>query len=299
MPVSVHWTSLIRETIDRWTAHDGPRLGAALAFYSLLSLSPGVILIVAVLSKLFSTKAVQQELIFDVALFMNQNAAAAIQSLLQIARQPSHGILATVIGSVTALFGASAVFNELGDALNRMFVDSPRPFGFRRVFRERLFSMLLVAAAALVIALSIGAATALTALHHVIGTIAPLPAVLVDALNFLMSLGASTLLFALIFRYVPDVSLSWHVVFVGAAVAATLFTIGKAILGIYLTWAGVGSAYGAAGSLVAILVWVYYSAQIFYLGAEFTCVYARTCMTRDVATGKKFSLVPGYTPPNS
>jgi len=299
MPVSVPWGSLIRETISRWSDHDGPRLGAALAFYSLLSLSPGLILIVAMLSTLFSTKAVQQELVFDVALFMNQNAAAAIQSLLQIARQPSHGTLATVIGSVTLLFGASAVFNELGDALNRMFVENPRPFGFRRMFRERLFSMLLVAAAALLIALSIAAATAFTALHNVIGRVAPLPAALVEALNFLLSLGASTVLFALIFRYVPDVRLPWRVGFVGAAVAAVLFTIGKAILGIYLTLAAVGSAYGAAGSLVAILVWVYYSAQIFYLGAEFTCVYGRTFMTRDVATGKKFSLVPRYTPPNS
>ena len=290
--MKVPWVSLIRETISRWSAHDGPRLGAALAFYSLLSLSPTLILIVAVLSKLFSKKAVQQEVVFDVALFMNHNAAAAIQSLLQVARQPSHGILASVLGTVTLVFGASAVFSELSDALNRMWNETPQPFGFRRLFRERLVSLILVVAAGLLIALSMAAATALAALHHVFGTLSPLPVAVIEALNFLLSLGASTILFALIFRYVPDVAYPWRVVLLGGVFSAVLFTVGKAILGIYLTWAAVGSAYGAAGSLVAILVWVYYSAQIFYLGAEFTCACGRKFIEPAAIAGKKFSLAP-------
>ena len=289
--MKVPWVSLIRETVSRWSAHDGPRLGAALAFYSLLSLSPTLILIVAVLSKLFTKKAVQQEVVFDVALFMNHNAAAAIQSLLQVARQPSHGVLASVLGTVTLLFGASAVFSELSDALNRMWNETPQPFGFRRLFRERLVSLILVVAAGLLIALSMAAATALAALHHVFGTLSPLPVAVIEALNVLLSLGASTVLFALIFRYVPNVAYPWRVVLLGGVFSAVLFTVGKAILGIYLTWAAVGSAYGAAGSLVAILVWVYYSAQIFYLGAEFTCACGRRFLVPAPVTGKKFSLV--------
>ncbi|HYL75863.1 MAG TPA: YihY/virulence factor BrkB family protein [Bryobacteraceae bacterium] len=278
--------SLVRQTISRWMDHEGPRLGAALAFYSLLSLAPTLILIVSALSLLFGKKTVQHELVFDVTLFMDRKSALAIENLLQIARNPSHGVLAAVLGVMTLLFGASAVFSELTDALNRMWDDTPRRFGFRRLLRDRLFSMVLVAASGLLIAVSISLAALVTAVHHFFGAIAPLPVFVMELLNFLLSLGASALLFALILRYVPDVALPWRIVWIGASVSAVLFAIGKAVLGFYLAWAGIGSAYGAAGSLVAILVWVYYSAQIFYLGAEFTWVCGRERGVSPVKTSR-------------
>lgn len=278
--------SLVRQTVNRWIDHEGPRLGAALAFYSLLSLAPTVILIVSGLSVLFGKKTVQHELVYDVALFMDRKSALAIESLLQITRNPTHGIVAAALGVVTLLFGSSAVFSELTDALNRMWGDTPRPFGFRRLLRDRLFSMVLVAASGVLIAVSIALAAMVTAVHHFFGAIAPLPVFMIEVLNFLLSLGASALVFALILRYVPDIALPWKIVWIGASVSAVLFAIGKAVLGFYLTWAGIGSAYGAAGSLVAILVWFYYSAQIFYLGAEFTWVCGRHLGMSPVKTSR-------------
>lgn len=250
-------------------------MGAALAFYSLLSLSPALILIVAVLSVLFSKKAVQQEVVFDIALFMDQKSAAAIQGLMDIAGKPSNGFIATVLGVGATLFGASAVFSELRDGLNRVWDVAPRPFGVRQMIHERLFSFALVGAVGILIALSLMVASTVTAIHHLLGATAPVPVLLIEIANFLISFGASTIIFLLVFRFVPDIALPWRTLMTGAIVSAIFFTIGKAVLGLYFTWAAVGSAYGAAGSVVAILVWAYYSAQIFYLGAEFTCVCGR------------------------
>lgn len=273
--MDIRLRSLARQSINRWIDHEGPRLGAALAFYSLLSLSPALILIVAVLSLLFSRQAVQQEVVFDVALFVDHRAAAAIQSLMGIAPGPSHGVLATIGGGIVLVIGASAVFSELKDALNRMWDDLPRPFGFRRMLRDRLIAVILVVAAGVFVAISVAMTALLGSFQHMFGGMSPMPSFVIGTFNFLLSLVASALVFLLIFRYVPDVALPWRILAVGAAVSAVLFAIGKALLGLYLHWAGVGTAYGAAGSLVAILVWIYYSAQIFYLGAEFTCACGR------------------------
>jgi len=267
--------SLAHQSINRWIDHEGPRLGAALAFYSLLSLSPAVILIVAVLSMIFSKQAVQQELVFDTALLVDHHAAAAIQSLIGIAPTPSHGVLATIVGATVLVFSASAVISELKNALNRIWDDTPRPFGFRRLWRDRLIAGVLVIAAPVFVALSVGMAALLGGAQHMFGGLSPMPAFVIGTFNFMLSLLASTLVFLLIFRYVPDSVLPWKILIIGAAVSAVLFSIGRALLGFYLHWASYGTAYVAAGSLVAVLVWVYYSAQIFYLGAEFTCACGR------------------------
>jgi len=285
------WT-YCKQTISRWIDHDGPRLGAALAFYSLLSLAPLVILVVAGLSTIFGRKAVQDELIYDVTLLMDKTAATTIQGLLAIARTPPHGLLSSVLGGLTLLFGASAVFSELTDALNRMWGGTPKSTGWRRVLRERVLAFVLVAAVGLLIAISMVASATVTAVHSLFGSMAPAPMLILEILNFFISLGASAFLFALIFRFVPNVTLPWRTVAVGATVSAFLFVTGKAILGAYLSWAGIGSAYGAAGSLVAVLVWVYYSAQIFYLGAEFTCVCGHDFLTRDVKPKAKIRVPP-------
>jgi len=265
------WT-ICKQTISRWIDHEGPRHGAALAFYSLLSLAPLVILVVAGLSTIFGRKAVQDELIYDVGLLMDKTAATTIQGLLAIARKPPHGLMSSVLGALTLLFGASAVFSELSDALNRMWGGTPKWTGLLGLIVERILSFVLVAVVGLLIAISMVASATVTAVHSMFGSMAPAPMLILEVVNFLASLGATGFLFALIFRFVPNVTLPWKTVAVGATVSAVLFVTGKAILGAYLNWAGIGSAYGAAGSLVAVLVWVYYSAQIFYLGAEFTCV---------------------------
>jgi membrane protein len=272
---------LCKQTISGWIDHDGPRLGAALAFYSLLSLAPLVILVVAGLSTVFGKKAVQDELVYDVTLLMDRTAATTIKGLLAIARKPPHGLMSSVLGALTLLFGASAVFSELTEALNRMWGGKSKSTGFRRLLRERVLSFALVAAAGLFIAISLVASATVTAVHSVFGNMAPAPMFILEVVNFFLSLGASTFLFALILRFVPNVTFPWKIVGLGAAVTGVLFVIGKAILGGYLSWAGIGSAYGAAGSLVAVLVWVYYSAQIFYVGAEFTRVIGEGHLQKD------------------
>ncbi|HEY6390268.1 MAG TPA: YihY/virulence factor BrkB family protein [Bryobacteraceae bacterium] len=263
---------LCKQTISRWIDHEGPRHGAALAFYALLSLAPLVILVVAGLSTIFGKKAVQDELIYDVTLLMDKTAATTIKGLLAIARKPPHGLMSSLLGALTLLFGASAVFSELTDTLNKMWGGVPKYTGLHGLLRDRVLSFVLVAGAGLLIAVSMVASATVTAVHSMFGSMAPAPMLILEVLNFFISLGATTFLFAIIFRFVPNVTLPWRTVAIGAAVSALLFVTGKAILGAYLNWAGIGSAYGAAGSLVAVLVWVYYSAQIFYLGAEFTCV---------------------------
>jgi len=289
------WT-LCKQTISRWIDHEGPRHGAALAFYSLLSLAPLVILVVAGLSTVFGKKAVQDELIYDVSLLMDKTAATTIKGLLAIARKPPHGLMSSVLGALTLLFGASAVFSELTDALNKMWGGVPKYTGLRGVLRDRVLSFILVAAAGLLIAISMVASATVTAVHSLFGSLAPAPMLILEAVNFFVSLGATTFLFAIIFRFVPNVTLPWRSVAVGSTVSALLFVTGKAILGAYLNWAGIGSAYGAAGSLVAVLVWVYYSAQIFYLGAEFTCVCGEDYLARAVKNSPRVAANLAPTP---
>jgi len=262
---------IIRLAISRWIDHDGPRLGAALAFYTLLSLAPFLFFTVALLSNFVGKQAVQGEIVFDSAMLMGPGAAATIADLLKVSRPPEHGILASLFGGVLLLFGASAVFSELTDALNSIAGAHKRPTGFVHLLREKLFSFVLVLATGVLITITLLASTIAGRIGHLFHA-SPLPTSLFAALNFLVSMITVTLLFGLIFRFVPDVAFSRKTAWTGALITALLFITGKALLGAYLSWSGVGTAYGAAGSLVAVLVWVYYSAQIFYLGAEITYV---------------------------
>src|SRR5258708_12823616 len=234
------WT-YCKQTISRWIDHEGPRLGAALAFYSLLSLAPLVILVVAGLSTIFGRKAVQDELIYDVTLLMDKTDATTIQGLLTIARTPPHGLLSSVLGGLTLLFGASAVFSELTDALNRMWGGTPKSTGWRRVLRERVLAFVLVAAVGLLIAISMVASATVTAVHNMFGSMAPAPMLILEILNFFISLGASAFLFALIFRFVPNVTLPWRTVAVGATVSPFLFVPAHAIFDAYLSSAALRS----------------------------------------------------------
>src|SRR5260370_12265779 len=181
------WT-YCKQTISRWIDHEGPRLGAALAFYSLLSLARLVILVVAGLSTIFGRKTVQDELIYDVTLLMDKTAATTIQGLLAIARTPPHGLLSSVLGALTLLFGASAVFSELTDALNRIWGGAPKSTGWRRLLRERVLSFALVAAAGLLIAISMVASATVTVVHSMFGSMAPAPMVILEVVNFFISI---------------------------------------------------------------------------------------------------------------
>jgi membrane protein len=266
---------LLRRSFTDWSEDNAPRLGAALAFYTILSISPLVILVVALVSLVFDRSSAQAHLLSQVQALIGPDGKNAVESLLASGRKQSSGIFATVIGSLTLIFGASGVFGELRSALNTIWEAEPTTrSGIWGMVRERFFSFGMVISVGFVLIVSLLASTGLAAMTKFFGGFLPFPSFVLGIFNFLVSFIGIALLFAFILKYVPETKVEWSDVRVGATATALLFTLGKWLLGLYLGKASPGSAYGAAGSLVVMVVWVYYSAQIFFLGAEFTHVYA-------------------------
>ena len=264
---------------DDWYRHRVPRLGASLAFYTMLSLAPLVIVVLAVAGFVFGREAATGQLVWEIRSLVGRPGAEVIQSLIKAAADPLAGGVATVIGLVTLFFGASSVVAELRDALNTIW-DVPTKeskFGLRTilgVLRERLFSFGVVLAFGFLLLVSLAVNAAVSAMGAYYAHWLKTPEWLLQTANSAITFLVITVLFATMFRFLPDVHASWGDVALGALGTAVLFTIGKTLIGIYLGKASIGSTYGAAGSLVIMLVWVYYSAQIFFLGAEFTQTYA-------------------------
>ena len=269
--------ALLKETYEKWSGHQAPRLGAAVAFYSVLSFAPLLVLITAVIAIVFGQESAQHELVHVARQWIGDKGAETVQSLLKNAQKPASGIFATVVAFLTVLFGASGVFSELHDALNVIWEVPPNTSGgLWALIKDKLFSFGMVLSVGFLLLVSLVLSAALAYIGRYFGGIIPLPAPILEALNFVVSLAVITGLFALMFKYVPNAEVSWRNVAIGATGTALLFTAGKFLLGLYLGKASVGSPYGAAGSLVAVVVWIYYSAQIFFFGAEFTHVYAGT-----------------------
>jgi membrane protein len=265
--------SLLRRSFSDWNDDNAPRLGASLAFYAILSLSPLTILVLAILSLVFGRSDAQSHLLDQVQALAGPVGRDAVQSMLLGGHKKSAGILATIIGVLTLLFGASGVFGELRAALNTIWEAPPGPGnGMWGLVRERIFSFAMVIGVGFVLLATLLASTALSAAAKFFSAYVPVFAL--SCVNFVFSFLGIALLFGLILKYVPETRVQWSDVRLGAAVTALLFTIGKSLLGLYLGEASPGSAYGAAGSLVAMVIWVYYSAQIFFFGAEFTHVYS-------------------------
>lgn len=257
-------------------AHDAPRLGAALAFYTILSMSPLVLLAVAIAGLVFDRTSAQNELLFQVQQMVGRDARQLVEGILESARKPASGAIASTISILTLLFGASGVFSELRAALNRIAGGgNDQTMNFYRIVRESLFSFGMVLAIGFLLTVTLVFSATLAAIGSLWGTALPMPAEVLEAINFLISLVSIAGLFALMFRYIPDETVPWRDVVAGAVATALLFTLGKTLIGLYLGKASVGSAYGAAGSLMVLTVWVYYSAQIFFFGAEFTHVWAK------------------------
>jgi membrane protein len=270
-----YWRDL-KQTASNWLDHEGPRLAASLSLYSLLSLAPLVILTIAVASLAFGRSAAQQALIDEVQNLMGGEGARTVQTVIEHGKEPHAGGVASVIGLIILIVGASSVFGELQSALNKIWEVKPASdAGLRSLIKSRLVSFALVLGFGFLLLVSLVFSAALTAFGRYFSGHLSLPALLLAATNALVSFAAIFVLIALILRYVPDVSLRWKDVWQGAFATAILFTAGKGLLGLYLGSTAVGSAYGAAGSLIVVILWVYYSAMIFYFGAEFTRVRAR------------------------
>jgi membrane protein len=272
---------LIKQTVSAWIDDKAPRLGASLAFYTLLSLAPLLIVIVAVAALVYGREAARGQLVWQIQGFVGPEGAMAIQGLIEGAYKPGDGIVASLLGLLTLAFGASSVVVELRDALNTIWhvAPDPRNTGLASIFRlakERFYSFALILGVGFLLLVSLLLNAWIAAMGSFFSSFLPTPEAVLHTAAFFLSFFVITFLFAAVYKLLPDVQLRWSDVVIGACVTSLLFTIGKQLIGLYLGKATFASTYGAAGSLVIVLVWVYYSAMLFFLGAEFTKVYTKT-----------------------
>jgi membrane protein len=268
--------ALLKDTGKDWLDDNAPRLAASLALYTLMSIAPLLIFAVSVAGLVFGEEAARGQIAIQLAGLLGEKGAVAVQEILAHAKTPSSGVVGTVVGLAFALFGASGVFGELQGTMNAIWdVDSRPGRGVRGFLRDRFFSFTLVLGVAFLLLVSLVVSAALSAAGAYFSEALPGGSTLWQGLNFLISLGVTSLLFALIYKVVPDVTIRWRDVWVGAIATAVLFTLGKLAIGLYVGRSTVASPFGAAGSVVALVIWVYYSAQILFFGAELTQVYAK------------------------
>ena len=269
------WSSLLKETATDWSNDHAPRLGAALAYYTVFAIVPLLVIMIAMIGLVFGQEAAQSYILEQIKSLVGKQSAEAIKEMIQHANKPSTGIVATIVAVITLLLGASGLFGQLQDALNTIWgVERKSGGGIWGIVKDRFLSFMAVLGTGFLLLVSLVLSAALAAMGKLFGGWLPGHEVLLQGLNLLISFAVITGLFAMMFKILPDAQIAWNDVWVGAAMTALLFTIGKFLIGLYLGKSDVGSAYGAAGSLVIMLIWVYYSAQIMLFGAEFTQVYA-------------------------
>jgi membrane protein len=269
--------NLIKETFKSWDEDRAPRLAAALAYYTIFALAPLLIIAIAVAALFFDEAQVRQNMLNEIGALVGQNGRQAIEAMMDGASKPTTGLIATVIGVVTLLIAAGGFFNQLQDALNTIWEVQPKPGrGVWGIIKDRALSFTMVLATGFLLLASLIISTILSAAGKLLGGHIGDQALFWQLINLVASFGISTLLFAVIFKVLPDAKILWRDVWIGAAATALLFTLGRFLIGWYLGHTATESAYGAAGSLVALLIWVYYSTQILFLGAEFTQVYAKS-----------------------
>lgn len=277
MSIRTIWL-LLKTTLSHWINEQTSLMAAALAYYTVVSLAPLLIIAIAIAGAVFGEQAAKGELVTQIQGVVGKDGAQLIQTAIENASQltPEQGPIPTLINVGVLLFGASVVFVQLQQSLNRIWEVAPKPGnGIVHFLHKRLLSFSMVLAIAFLLLVSLIVSTVLVILGNYLRDLIPGFTYLWQILNFLVSFGIVTLLFAMIYKILPDAKIAWKDVWMGAAITAVLFDIGKFFLAFYLGKTGLGSAYGAAGSLVIILTWVFYFAQILFLGAEFTKVYVR------------------------
>ncbi len=265
MDLKEYWT-LARQAVNAWTDDYVPSMGAALSYYTLFSIAPLLLIVIAIAGMAFGDQAARGEIFAQLDGLIGAEGAAAVEKLLEHAdRNDGQGLIAAVTGVLVLLLGATTVFGELQNALDRIWrAPQVKQSGWWKLLRSRLLSFGMILGIAFLLMVSLVTSAVVSALGKLWGS----------AFDVVLSFGISTLLFAMIYKFIPRVRIGWRDVWVGAAVTALLFAVGKFLIGLYIGRSGVASVFGAAGSLVVLMVWVYYSAQIFLLGAEFTRVYA-------------------------
>ena len=266
---------ILRLSFESWLDHRDSSRGAALAFYTLFSMTPILILSIAIAGYFFGTEAAQGQIIHQIQSLVGPNGAEAIQALLAAARDPAAGLWATFVAIVLLIIGATSVFAELKSTLDDLWgTEHSTVSGIGLLLKTRLLSLSLVLVLAFLLLISLVVSAMLGMLENYVGGVWTNIAPVLKMISTIFSFLVITFLFAIIYKLLPDVELSWHDVMIGAIFTSTFFTLGKYFIGLYLGGSAVTSSFGAAGSIVAIMLWIYYSAQIFFFGAEFTRQYA-------------------------
>ncbi len=272
------WWALIKSAAVAWSDDYAPSMGAALSYYTIFSLAPLLLIVIALAGLFFGTEAVRGEIFGQLRGLMGDDAAKAVEAILTTVSKPSEGITAAIIGVAVLLIGATAVFGELQDALDRIWraPATKASSSLWRFLRTRLLSFGMILGIAFLLMVSMVLEAVMAAVGKWLGGVFTGWEVLAQMANLFVGFALTTLVFAMIYKMMPRVHIRWYDVWFGAVVTALLFTVGKLLIGFYIGKSGIASGFGAAGSLVVILLWVYYSAQIFLIGAEFTWVYAHT-----------------------
>jgi membrane protein len=272
---------ILKQVFGDWMDDRAPRLGAALSFYTIFSIAPLIIIVIAIAGMWFDKQAVRDHLFAQLGSLVGTEGAKGISALLEASNKPREGAMASVLAVITLVFGATGVFAQLQDALNSIWEVKPKPGrGVRAFLRQRLLSFAAVLGIGFLLLVSLVISAGLAAAGKWFEGSLPGGSAVWQVINFVISFLVVAALFAFMFKYLPDVKVAWRDVWLGGVLTAVLFTVGKFALGMYLGRSSATSAYGAAGSLVIVLLWVYYSAQILFLGAEFTQVYANRYGTR-------------------
>jgi membrane protein len=265
---------LLKDTVLSFIEDEALSRGAAIAFYTVTSLAPVLLIVIAIAGLAFGQDAAQNAIVAQLSDLMGSQTAEVLQSAVASASGASSGIIATIVGIITLMVTASGVFGEMQSTLNAIWEAEPTGMSVSRLIRTRAASLGLVAALGFLLMVSLVVSAALTAFGNHLNSILPFGKLLLSAVHFVVSLLLISILFAAIYKILPDRRLEWGDVVVGGVVTAILFNIGKSLIGWYIGSSAVASSYGAAGALIVILLWVYYSIQIFLLGAEFTKIYA-------------------------
>ena len=269
--------SLLKQTFQEWLEDKAPQLGAALAYYTVFSLAPLILVLLAIVGVIFRDDAAGawNKITQQMSYFLDPNALQAVQNIAEKASQSGKSTIATIIGVALALFGASGVFGQLQDALNTIWGVKAKPSrGIWGFLRTRFLSFAMVAGICFLLLVSLAIEALLKGFSHYVQSVLPGGIVIALTVYLIFDFAVVVLLFAMIFKFLPDVKIQWRDVWIGAVMTAILFGLGKWLLGFYLGSGAASSAYGAASSLITLLLWVYYSSQILLFGAEFTQVHA-------------------------
>src|SRR6266511_1457769 len=291
---------IFKLSYEGWKEDKASRLSAALAYYTIFSLAPLLMIVIAGTGLFWPQQAVQEQVMSQIRGLVGVEGARFVSDLLTSASNPARGIIATIIGIITLILGALGVFNELHNALNTIWeVKEEETKGFlqsvKKIIFDRFLSFTMILGIGFLLLVSLVISAGLSAVQQTLGNAFPLSELIWQMINLVVSIGVTTILFALIYKFLPDAEIAWRDVWLGAFVTAVLFSLGKLLIGIYLGNSAFSSSFGAVGSLVLLLVWIYYSAQILFFGAEFTQVYANNYGSKILPEGEEATSQSGRT----